>query len=247
MRARSRSSRESALGALDFAEGHEHLADADESARLATTIAEASVRSKALLEGSERARFVVRRVDEQPAELVERIRSLSVVGQPLPGRDRVIEMSSAALDVAESRQELAGGCEGARACPLVGHRGARGQPRGGVHLPRGARATARTSRGRQRGASQPRRLRPTSASRARSEGRRDRARAATPIPPRARSVRHRRSPRASRSSRRADAGRSRVLPASSSSSAANSRMVSSRRKRSSPMAFRRLASTSVAS
>ena len=112
------------LGALDVAEGDQHLADADKSPHLATTITEGTVRNKALVEGFERARFVVRRVDQQPAELVESIRSLAVVGQPVPGRDGVVEMSSAASYVAYSRQELAGGCEGACTCPLVGDRGA---------------------------------------------------------------------------------------------------------------------------
>ena len=63
------------FGALDVAECDERLADADERPGFAADVAEAAAESDALLERRERSRFVSGCVDEEPAELVERVRS----------------------------------------------------------------------------------------------------------------------------------------------------------------------------
>ena len=60
------------LGALDLAEGDEHLADTDERVHLAAAVAEGAAEGEALLERRERRLVLARVVDQQPAEAVQR-------------------------------------------------------------------------------------------------------------------------------------------------------------------------------
>ena len=234
------------LGALDLAERDEHLADADERARLASAVGEAAAEGETLLECGECALLVAHVVDQQPAERIQSVRSSS--SSP----------SALQVSIASASRACPGSTSPSRAAswPAADERtrararrtlDPRAQPRSVAVPRRGARARARTSRARPRVAAPPRRLRPPSASRAKRARRRDRARVEPPT--RIRAPGDRRTPplRERRSSSHVGARRRLTSSASASRSAASSRMVSSRRKRSAPIDLSKLASTSVAS
>ncbi len=108
------------LGPLDLAECDEHLADADERARLASAVAEAAAEGETLLECGECTLVVAHVVDEQPAERIQSVCTLDVVAEGRPRGDRPGQSSSTAVDVAEPRRELAGGDERTGAREIVG-------------------------------------------------------------------------------------------------------------------------------
>src|SRR5205823_1247959 len=93
------------LGALDVAQRDQHLADADERARLPGAVTELTAELAALLERLQRAGVVAGVVDEQPAERVERRGELARVAEVVPETDRVVELHPARVDGAAPGRE----------------------------------------------------------------------------------------------------------------------------------------------